>query len=486
MLITISAVFPLRDMKVVFSCMKMPVVPKASPETLPELATYLAPFAPLFRRSTSRESVERYLTGLLTDLERKNCDTIAAAVAGTSTERLQHLLTDATWEPQALDQQRVTALVAQSPPHGLLLLDDTGLPKQGRSSVGVARQYSGTLGKVANCQVVVSAHYVADEPTSSAPLHGPLTARLYLPEAWASESARRVKVRVPTDVTFQTKPELALALVEQARSWGVPFAYVVADAGYGDNPTFLQGLDARQVAYIVGVSSTFGVRLPDEVHAAALLPPPRPRGRGQPKKPRPAPLYEAKAVLAALPVDHWRPITWREHDAMVLRKQFVALRVHWATGGAQFSTSHPRVCTGPEGWLLGERPMAGERGDLKWYFSTLPADTPLRRLVELAHSRWPIEQFYEDAKGECGLDHYQGRRWDGLQRHLALVMLAYSFLACQRWMPAGSAGFSPLRGAPVIPGSPSPGAAVAVPRRRALAHRHQPDCPVPLQADLTK
>jgi len=452
--------------------MKMPVVPKASPETLPELAIYLAPFAPLFRRSTSRESVERYLTGLLTDLERKNCDTIAAAVAGTSTERLQHLLTDATWEPQALDQQRVTALVAQSPPHGLLLLDDTGLPKQGRSSVGVARQYSGTLGKVANCQVVVSAHYVADEPTSSAPLHWPLTARLYLPEAWATDSARRVKGRVPTDVTFQTKPELALALVEQARSWGVPFAYVVADAGYGDNPTFLQGLDDRQVAYIVGVSSTFGVRLPDEVHAAALLPPPRPRGRGQPKKPRPAPLYEAKAVLAALPADHWRPITWREHDAMVLRKQFVALRVHWATGGAQFSTSHPRVCTGPEGWLLGERPMAGERGDRKWYFSTLPADTPLRRLVELAHSRWPIEQFYEDAKGECGLDHYQGRRWDGLHRHLALVMLAYRFLACQRWMPAGSAGFSPLRGAPVIPGSPSPGAAVAVPRRRALAHRH--------------
>src|SRR5262244_2484516 len=306
--------------------MHTPVVPKARPEALPELATYLEPFAPLFRRSTSRESVERYLTGLLTDLERKNCDTIAAAVAGTSTERLQHLLTDATWEPQALDQQRVTALVAQSPPHGLLLLDDTGLPKQGRSSVGVARQYSGTLGKVANCQVVVSAHYVADEPTSSAPLHWPLTARLYLPEAWATDSARRVKGRVPTDVTFQTKPELALALVEQARSWGVPFAYVGADAGYGDNPTFLTGLDDRQVAYIVGVSSTFGVRLPDEVHAAALLPPRRPRGRGQPKKPRPAPLYEAKAVLEALPTDRGQPITWREHDDGNLCKQFAAVR----------------------------------------------------------------------------------------------------------------------------------------------------------------
>jgi SRSO17 transposase len=466
--------------------MKTHIVPKASPDTLPELATYLQPFAPLFRRSTSRASVERYLTGLLTDLERKNCDTIAAAVAGTSTERLQHLLTDATWEPQALDQQRVTALVAQSPPHGLLLLDDTGLPKQGRSSVGVARQYSGTLGKVANCQVVVSAHYVADEPTSSAPVHWPLTARLYLPEAWAADSARRAKVRVPTDVPFQTKPELALALVDQARTWGVPFACVVADAGYGDNPTFLQGLDDRQVAYVVGVSSTFGVRLPDEVQAAALLPPPRPRGRGQPQKPRPAPLYAAKTVLDAVPEDRWQPITWREHDDVVLRKQFVAVRVHWATGGAQFSTSHHRVATGPEGWLLGERPLPGERGEVKWYYSNLPADTPLHRLVELAHSRWPIEQFYEDAKGECGLDHYQGRRWDGLHRHLALVMLAYSFLACQRWTPANLAGFSPLWGAAVVSGGPPPGAAVALPRCRVMAHRDQPDRPFSPQADLTK
>src|SRR5262245_59463703 len=447
-------------MKVVLSHMNTPVVPKASPETLPELATYLAPFAPLLRRSTSRASVERYLTGLLTDLPRKNCDTIAAAVAGTSTERLQHLLTDATWEPQALDRQRVSALVAQSPSQGILVLDDTGLPKQGRGSVGVARQYSGTLGKVANCQVVVSAHYVADEPTSPAPIHWPITAQLYLPEAWAIDGARRAIVHIPPEMAFQTKPELALALLDQAQAWGVPFAWVVADAGYGDNPTFLHGLDDRHVAYVVGISSTFGVRLPAEVHAAALGRPSRPRGRGQPKKPRPAPLYTAKAVLEALPETRWRTITWREYAGTVLRKQFVAVRVHWATGGAQFSTTHHRVCTGPEGWLLGERPVPGDHGDIKWYYSGLPADTPLHRLVALAHSRWPIEQFYEDAKGECGLDDYQGRRWDGLHRHLALAMLAYSFLARQRWTPAALAGFSPLRRAAVVPGDPSPGAAV--------------------------
>jgi SRSO17 transposase len=236
----------------------------------------------------------------------------------------------------------------------------------------------------------------------------------------------------------------------------------------------------------VGVSSTFGVRLPGEVRTAARVLTAWPRQRGQPKKPRPAPLYEAKAILEALPEDRWQPITWREHDDVVLRKQFVAVRVHWATGGAQLSTSHHRVCTGPEGWLLGERPMAGARGDLKWYFSNLSADTPLHRLVALAHSRWPIEQFYEDAKGECGLDHYQGRRWDGLHRHLALVMLAYSFVARQRWTPANPAGFSPLWGASVVPGHPPPGAPVAVPRCRVMAHRIQPNYPVPPQADLTK
>jgi SRSO17 transposase len=130
--------------------------------------------------------------------------------------------------------------------------------------------------------------------------------------------------------------------------------------------------------------------------------------------------------------------------------------------------------------------VPGDSGDRKWYFSTLPADTPLRRLVELAQSRWPIEQFYEDAKGACGLDHDQGRRWDGLHRHLALVMLAYSFLARQRWTPATPAGFFPLRAAPVVSSGPSPSAPVALPRRRVMAYRNQSNCSLPPQADLTK
>ncbi|MDQ3703354.1 MAG: transposase, partial [Chloroflexota bacterium] len=185
------------------------------------------------------------MTGLLTDLPRKNCDTIAAAVAGTTTERLQHLLTDADWDPLALDEARVRQLVAGSPAGGLLVLDDTGLPKQGTASVGVARQYTGTLGKVANCQVVVSAEYVEDAPATSTPRHWPVSAQLYLPQTWVGDAAaaRRARARVPDAVAFQTKPAIALGVVDRARAWGVPFRYVVADAGYGEVPRFLAGLE---------------------------------------------------------------------------------------------------------------------------------------------------------------------------------------------------------------------------------------------------
>src|SRR6266545_2343168 len=175
-------------------------VPRAGPEPLSPLEAYLRPYAALFRDPRSRpswESLERYVTGLLTDLPRKNCDTIAAAVAGTSTERLQHLLTDADWDPAALDEARVRQLAATSPAGGVLIVDDTGLAKQGKASAGVARQYSGTLGKVGNCQVVVSAEYAADAPAASRPLHWPVSARLYLPERWGDDAGRRTRAAVP-------------------------------------------------------------------------------------------------------------------------------------------------------------------------------------------------------------------------------------------------------------------------------------------------
>jgi SRSO17 transposase len=430
-------------------------VPKAAPEPLPALATFLQPFASLFQRAQSRASLERYLTGLLTDLPRKNCDAIAAAVAGTSTERLQHLLTDADWDAQALDQQRVQRLTAISPRGGVLVIDDTGLPKQGKQSVGVARQYSGTLGRTANCQVVVSAEYLA-EPTKSRPIHWPVSAQLYLHQSWADDAARRARAHVPDEVTLLTKPALALALCDRAREWGVPCDTVVADAGYGENPGFLRGLEERALAYVCAVPRSFGVRKPVEVSGASATPPPVYQRRGRPRLPRPAPLHTVADLATALPADAWQTLSWREGSRGPLRKQVAARRVHAATGSpvagqGERSVNDARVWTAPEGWLLVERPAAGGEGETKYYLSNLPADTPLRRLVLLAHSRWVVEQFYEDAKGECGLDEYQGRRWDGLHRHLALVMLAYSFLVWTRVTPPAEGGFSPLRDRPRFP-----------------------------------
>jgi SRSO17 transposase len=291
-------------------------------------------------------------------------------------------------------------------------------------------------------------------------------------------------VHVPEDITFRTKPELAIGLVDRARAWGVPFRVVVADSGYGDNPAFLAALEARSLPYVCAVTSTFGVRLPEEVAVAEVRPPYQ--GRGQPRKARPAPLYSAAAALDKLPASTWQEVVWRQGSAGgPVGKQVVAIRAHRATGNTQHSTSHSRVTTGPEGWLIGERPLPGEHGDAKYYFSTLPADTPWARLIALAHQRWVIEQFYEDAKGECGLDHYQGRRWDGLHRHVALTMLAYSFLQYRR-MQSAAGGFSPLTPASQSASGPSRRPALALSGRGPLAHHHKPDSLISPTKNLTK
>ncbi len=258
--------------------------------------------------------MERYLTGLLTDLPRKNCDTIAAAVAGTSTERLQHLLTDATWDPRPWTSSACGPWWRRARPRAFWSWTTPGCPSKGVARSGVARQYSGTLGKVANCQVVVSAHYVADEPTSRAPVHWPLTAQLYLPEAWATDPRPSGQGACPHGGRLSDEARAGACPGGSGAGVGRPVCLGRGRRWLRRQPDFPARPRDRQIAYVVGVSSTFGVRLPDEVRTAALVLPSRPRGRGQPKKPRPAPLYEAKAVLAALPADRWQAITWREHD----------------------------------------------------------------------------------------------------------------------------------------------------------------------------
>jgi SRSO17 transposase len=363
-----------------------------SPAALPELQEFLSAFHVRFRRPEGRQALERYTTGLLTELPTKNGDTIAQAVPGTSAQRLQEFLTNMQWDAEDLNRQRVQKMIAEaSTGDGVLVVDDSGLPKQGSASVGVARQYSGTLGKVGNCQVAVTCCYA--DPQAA----WPVAVRLYLPQAWAQDPARRQRARVPAEVAFQTKPEIALALLDQARAWGVPHRCVVADADYGDNPNFLAGLEARQERYVVAVRTDFQVSM------------------GPTASP---PVWRADELLHSVPRWQWRTVRWRRGTKGWLRKKFVAVR-SW-----RVTSDGPRH----EGWLVGERATQGQPEERKYFWSNLPPDTPLEVLAGYAHRRHAIEQFHEEAKGELGWDQYQGRLWVGFHRHAVTVLLAYSFL----------------------------------------------------------
>src|ERR671916_856703 len=231
---------------------RIPMDVHASPAGLPELDAFLSTFKVRFRRREARAALERYLTGLLTQLPNKNCDTMAQAVPGTHEQRLQGFLTTMQWDEEELNRQRVEKMIAEATVgNGVLIVDDTGFAKQGKASVGVARQYSGTLGKVGNCQVAVTCGY--SDPQAS----WPVAVRLYLPEAWTADPQRLKRAQVPTDVTFQTKPDIALSLLDQAHAWGVPHHCVIADADYGDNPNFLAGFEERNERYVGRCGVTF-------------------------------------------------------------------------------------------------------------------------------------------------------------------------------------------------------------------------------------
>ncbi len=390
----------------------------ASPASLPELDEFLATFQVRFRRPEGKAALERYLTGLLTELPNKNCDTMAEAVPGTNEQRLQEFLTNMQWDEQDLNCQRVAKMIAEATVgNGVLLFDDTGFAKQGKASVGVARQYSGTLGKVGNCQVGVTCGY--SDPQAS----WPVAVRLYLPQEWTDDPARLRRARVPPDVLFQTKPQIALALLDQARVWGVPHRCVVADADYGDNPHFLAGLERRNERYVVAVRSAFQVRT----------------------KCWDAPqVQRVDQVLSAVPRRQWRTIRWRHGSKGWLHKKFVAVRAWRITAEGE-----TRI-----GWLLGERAARGQPEEHKYYWSNLPASASLEELVDYAHRRHAIEQFHEEAKEELGWDQYQGRLWPGFHRHAVTVMLAMSFLI---WLELRQRQSHPNRGRPRDPFSPSAG-----------------------------
>jgi SRSO17 transposase len=394
----------------------------ARPAELPELKDFLSAFQVRFRRPEGGQALERYMTGLLSELPNKNCDTMAQAVPGTSEPRLQEFLTNMQWDAEDLNHQRVDKMIAEATlSDGVLVLDDTGFPKQGKTSVGVARQYSGPLGKVGNCQIAVTCGYT--DPQAM----WPVAVRLYLPQAWAEDLERRGKARGPDEVTFQTKPEIALALLDQARAWGVLHRCVVADADYGDNPHFLLGLEARQERYVVGVRADFRV---------------------SPQRKATSPSRRVDQRLQALPCWQWRTIRWRQGTKGWRRKQFVAVRGWRVTCEGQWHV----------GWLLGERATRGQPEERKYYWSNLPAAATVEELAGYAHRRYAVEQFHEEAKGEVGWDQYQGRLWPGFHRHTVTVMLASSFLV---WVELRHRRRPRGRGRPRDPFSPSPGPPVA-------------------------
>jgi len=298
---------------------------------------------------------------------------------------------------------------------GVFINDDTGFPKQGENSVGVARQYCGELGKVANCQVAVTTHYA--DPSAS----WPVNVRLYLPVEWFDDPLRLRDSGVPEDIQFQTKPEIALALIDQANRMGIPHKAVVADSSYGGDDKYLSGLESRQEHYVNGVPCDFSVVLEND-----------PRGV----------IQRADVAIANTALQKWRTIRWREGTKGWLSKRFIAIRAYRVVGGKR------KIL----GWLIGERPGYGQKGDRKYYFSDFPADAPLEKLVEYAHRRWIIDRYYEDAKNELGWGDYQGRKWIGFHRHSIIVMLTYSFMTWLEWIHRHT---SPVgRGRPRNPYSP--------------------------------
>lgn len=386
------------------------------------LLRYLEQFKSCFSSRLQRTSLRRYLQGLLGDSPRKSMQAMLVRVTDPGHyQTFQHFITHATWDWQRVWRRLLELLPVRE---GILVIDDTSFPKQGKHSVGVARQYCGALGKIANCQVATTALLWAKGRAWV------LGAELYLPQEWTRDRARCERVYVPPTIRFQEKWRLAITLLRRARAAGVTFTAVLADAAYGDVTVFRDTLHRLKLPYAVGISSHLTV-----FRGTPRIAPPRaaPGGGRPPTRFRlldPVNPLAVSQVVAAVPARAWCRITWRnDHQPTRWRAEFVALRVtpahQWRAG--QLS---------PEVWLLAQRAV-GSTKVAKYFFIHLPATTALKHLVWLAHQRWAIEQQYQQLKDELGLDHFEGRTYPGWNRHVVLTAVAYTFLQQERGRTRG-------------------------------------------------
>jgi len=404
------------------------------------------------------EPLKSYCKGLLLPGERKSVEPMAARLdpkhVQPMRQSLHHLVAKAPWSDEAvLDQVRYQVLPAMQKqgPVVAWIVDDTGFPKKGTHSVGVARQYCGQVGKQENCRVAVSLSVA----TWSSSL--PIGYRLYLPKEWAEDAERREQAEVPEEVEFQTKPEIALEQIRAAVAANVDRGVVLADAAYGINTEFREELSKLELQYVVGVQSSMTVWEPGKQPLPA-----RPSG----KIGRPARLLQrttdhqpvtVKQLATNLPSSAFKEITWREGTARKLGSRFAAVRVRPAHRDYERAEPHA------EQWLLIEWPR-GEAEPIKYWISTRPVNTKLKELVKMAKHRWIIERDYQELKQELGLGHFEGRNWRGFHHHATLCIAAYGFLVAERnrFSPsarAGHLGFAAPRPAPDFRPRGSPRAA---------------------------
>ncbi len=396
-------------------------------------AAYVERLARVVGHADRAQPLKSYCTGLLLDGERKSVEPMAARVHPDEVSRahqsLHHLVAKAPWDEGALLSEvrgAVLPALTRKSPVAAWIIDDTGIPKKGRHSVGVARQYCGQVGKQDNCQVAVSLS-VATQKASL-----PVAFHLYLPESWASDKERRRKAGVPEEIVFETKPRIAMAQIRRAVDADLPRGVVLADAAYGNETRFREELEELGLTYMVGIQSSL------HLWPTGMEPLPAKEWKGKGRKPtlrqrgKDIQPTTAQQLILVEGEARFEVVRWREGSNRALESRFLALRVR--PSHRDYWRSEPY----PECWLVAEWPE-GEVEATKYWLSNLAADMALKDLVQHAKRRWMIERDYEELKQELGLGHYEGRGWRGFHHHAALVIAAYGFLVKERSLFSPSA-----------------------------------------------